>query len=114
MENEISQNYSKPKAPALGNGNESTKPSSSLQERMSKKYSFRRNKVTKILKDALKMAFAAAREQATRRSRQERSSKRPSIPQNIGPFYRELLLVQRLDCAIVSRRKNHFVQKYAI
>lgn len=47
-------NYTKPKLPTLGYGNESTKPSNSLKERMSKMYSFRRDKVIKIFKDALK------------------------------------------------------------
>ena len=50
-------NYNKPKPPALGSGSKLTKPSSSLQERMSKKYSFRRDKVMKIFKDALKVGL---------------------------------------------------------
>ena len=50
-------NYNKLKLPALGNGSEPSKPSSSLQERMSKKYSFRRDKEMKIFKDVLKMGF---------------------------------------------------------
>ena len=43
-------NYNKPKPPALRSGSESTKPSSSLQERMSKMYSFKRDKVIRYSK----------------------------------------------------------------
>ena len=50
-------NYNKPKPPALGSRSEPTKPSSSLQERMSKRYSFRRDKVMKIFKYALKVGL---------------------------------------------------------
>lgn len=49
------QNYNKAKPPALGGGNDPTKSSSSLQERNIKKYYFRRDKVMKIFKDALKV-----------------------------------------------------------
>ena len=50
-------NYNKPKLPTVGSGSESIKPSSSLQERMSKKHSFRRDKMMKIFKDALKVGL---------------------------------------------------------
>ena len=79
-------NYNKPKPPALGSGSESTKPSSSLQERMSKKYSFRRDKVMKIFKDALKVGLQLPESKRPKRSRQERSPEFLSIPQDIGPF----------------------------
>ncbi|KAH7688681.1 Retrotransposon gag domain-containing protein [Dioscorea alata] len=50
-------NYNKSTPPSLGSGSEPPKPISSLQERMSKKYSFRRDKVIKIFKDALKVGL---------------------------------------------------------
>ena len=76
-------NYNKPKPPALGSGSEPTKPSSSLQERMSKKYSFRRDKVMKIFKDALKVGL-----QLPKSKRLEKADKKDH--RNFCPYHRIL------------------------
>lgn len=57
MEETTPSNYNKRKSATLGSGNEPTKPSSFPQERMSKRYSFKRDKVLKICKDALNVGL---------------------------------------------------------
>ena len=52
-----SSNNIKTKPLTRGSGSEPAKPSSTLQEKVSKKYSLRRDKVMKIFKDALKMGL---------------------------------------------------------